>query len=120
MFLGDSCTDKSHVQIGLSTAAWKQRRTVRYVMAPTLVNELAGATDEKRLTKLVARYDRVDLLLLDLWRIRDAKSRAQTRKTLDLRHQSLFSERLINQPLVAVFDARVPMWIEASNRSTCQ
>jgi DNA replication protein DnaC len=35
------------------------------VTCAQLVNELAEAADEKRLSKLIARYGRVDLLLLD-------------------------------------------------------
>lgn len=46
-------------------AACEQGRSVRYVTCAQLVNELAEAADEKRLSKLIARYGRVDLLLLD-------------------------------------------------------
>ncbi|MER6414821.1 ATP-binding protein [Streptomyces humidus] len=38
---------------------------VRYVLAAKLVNELVEAADEKRLTKTIARYGRVDLLCID-------------------------------------------------------
>ncbi|HQU00611.1 MAG TPA: IS21-like element helper ATPase IstB [Acidimicrobiales bacterium] len=63
--LGDSGTGKSHLLIGLGMAACEQGRSVRYVTVAQLVNELAEAADEKRLTKLITRYGRVDLLLLD-------------------------------------------------------
>lgn len=38
---------------------------VRYTTTANLVNELSEAADEKQLTKVYARYDRVDLLCLD-------------------------------------------------------
>ena len=38
---------------------------VRYATCAQLVNELAEAADERRLSRLVARYGRVDLLCLD-------------------------------------------------------
>ena len=65
VFLGDSGTGKSHLLIGLGMAACGQGASVRYVTCAQLVNELAEAADERRLSKLVARYARVDLLLLD-------------------------------------------------------
>ncbi len=65
VLLGDSGTGKSHLLIGLGLAAIEQGCSVRYVTCAQLVNELAEAADEKRLSKLVARYGRVDLLLLD-------------------------------------------------------
>lgn len=65
VLLGDSGTGKSHLLIGLGMAACEQGRSVRYVTCAQLVNELAEAADEKRLSKLITRYGRVDLLLLD-------------------------------------------------------
>ena len=38
---------------------------MRYVTCAQLVNELAEAADERRLSRIVARYGRLDLLLLD-------------------------------------------------------
>ena len=65
VLLGDSGTGKSHLLIGLGVRACELGHHVRYVTCAQLVNELAEAADEKRLSKLVARYGRVDLLLLD-------------------------------------------------------
>lgn len=65
VLLGDSGTGKSHLLIGLGMAACEQGRSVRYVTLSALVNELVEAADERRLSKLVARYGRVELLLLD-------------------------------------------------------
>ena len=65
MLLGDSGTGKSHLLIGLGMKACQMGKTVRYVTCAQLVNELAEAADQKRLSRLVTRYGRVDLLLLD-------------------------------------------------------
>ncbi len=65
VFLGDSGTGKSHLLIGLGMAACEQGRRVRYATAAQLVNELAEAADERRLSRIVARYGRLDLLCLD-------------------------------------------------------
>ena len=65
VLLGDSGTGKSHLLTGLGVAACELGHSVRYVTCAQLVNELCEAADEKRLTKLIARYGRVDLLLLD-------------------------------------------------------
>ncbi|MDQ3306132.1 MAG: IS21-like element helper ATPase IstB [Actinomycetota bacterium] len=63
--IGDSGTGKSHLLIGLGIAACEAGRRVRYVTCAALVNELAEAADERTLSKLVARYGRLDLLCLD-------------------------------------------------------
>ena len=65
VLLGDSGTGKSHLLIGLGIAACEQGRRVRYVTCASLVNELAEAADDRVLSKVVARYGRLDLLLVD-------------------------------------------------------
>jgi DNA replication protein DnaC len=65
VFLGDSGTGKSHLLIGMGLAACEAGKRVRYVTCAGLVNELAEAQDERRLARLVARYGRLDLLLVD-------------------------------------------------------
>src|SRR5215210_1849008 len=65
VLLGDSGTGKSHLLIGLGVAACAQDRPVRYATAAQLLNELAEAADERRLSRIVARYGRLDLLCLD-------------------------------------------------------
>jgi DNA replication protein DnaC len=65
VLLGDSGTGKSHLLIGLGIAACEQGRAVRYATCAQLVNELVEASDERRLSRIVARYGRLDLLLLD-------------------------------------------------------
>jgi len=65
VLLGDSGTGKSHLLIGLGLAACEQGRRVRYVTTAGLVNELVEAADDRILSRVVARYGRLDLLLLD-------------------------------------------------------
>jgi DNA replication protein DnaC len=71
VFLGDSGTGKSHLLIGLGIAACEQGRRGRYVTCAQLVNELVEAADDRRLSPIVARYGRLDLLCLDLCRPRN-------------------------------------------------
>jgi DNA replication protein DnaC len=59
------CRHQSHLLIGLGLAACEQGRRVRYVTTAQLVNELVEAADERQLSRVVARYGRLDLLLLD-------------------------------------------------------
>lgn len=58
-------TGKTHLLIGLGLAACEQGRKVRYVTCAQLDNELVEAADERMLCRVVARYGRLDLLLLD-------------------------------------------------------
>jgi DNA replication protein DnaC len=63
--IGDSGTGKTHLLIGLGTAAAHDGFRVRYTLATKLVNELVEAADERQLAKTIARYGRVDLLCID-------------------------------------------------------
>jgi DNA replication protein DnaC len=63
--IGDSGTGKSHLLIGLGTAAAENGYRVKYTTAAALVNELVEAADDKTLSRTIARYGRVDLLCLD-------------------------------------------------------
>ena len=63
--IGDSGTGKSHLLIGLGTAAAEAGFRVKYTLATRLVNELVEAADEMTLTRTIARYGRVDLLCID-------------------------------------------------------
>jgi DNA replication protein DnaC len=63
--IGDSGTGKSHLLIGLGTAAAEAGYRVKYTLATRLVNELVEAADEKVLARTIARYGRVDLLMID-------------------------------------------------------
>ncbi|AEA28867.1 IstB domain protein ATP-binding protein (plasmid) [Pseudonocardia dioxanivorans CB1190] len=63
--IGDSGTGKSHLLIGLGTAAAQQGFRIKYALATKLVNELVEAADERQLAKTIARYGRGDLLCID-------------------------------------------------------
>ena len=63
--IGDSGTGKTHLLIALGTLAAEPGYRVRYTLASRLVNELVEAADERQLSKLVDRYGRVDLILVD-------------------------------------------------------
>jgi len=65
VLLGDSGTGKTHLLIGLGAAACHAGRRVRYTTTAALVNELAEAADARTLSRLIARYGRLDLLCLD-------------------------------------------------------
>jgi DNA replication protein DnaC len=65
VLLGDSGTGKSHLLIGLGLAACEQGRRVRYITTAKLINELIEAADDRVLSRIVGRYGRLDLLLLD-------------------------------------------------------
>jgi DNA replication protein DnaC len=65
VLIGDSGTGKTHLLIGMGVAACEAGRRVRYVTCAQLVNELAEAADERVLSKVVGRYARLDLLLVD-------------------------------------------------------
>src|SRR5262249_58691439 len=65
VLLGDSGPGKTPLLIGLGLAACEQGRRVRYVTTAALVNELAEAATARQLSRVVGRYGRLDLLLLD-------------------------------------------------------
>jgi DNA replication protein DnaC len=65
VLLGDSGTGKTHLLIGLGLAACEMGRRVRYTSTAALVNELVEAADERRLSRVVGHYARLDLLCLD-------------------------------------------------------
>ena len=65
VLLGDSGTGKTHLLIGTGMAACQAGRSVRYITAAGLVNELVEAQDTHQLSKIVARYGRCELLLVD-------------------------------------------------------
>jgi DNA replication protein DnaC len=65
VLLGDSGTGKTHLLIGLGLAACEQGRRVRYATTAGLVNELVEAADQRALSRVIGRYSRLDLLLLD-------------------------------------------------------
>lgn len=65
IFIGEPGTGKSHLATALGIAACMQSRRVRFVTAAALVNELIEARDNHTLSKVVARYARIELIVLD-------------------------------------------------------
>ncbi|MFD4376615.1 IS21-like element helper ATPase IstB [Streptomyces sp. NPDC058486] len=65
VLIGDSGTGKSHLLIGIGTGIAEAGLSVRYTTTAALVNELAEAATGKRLSAVIARYSKVDLLCLD-------------------------------------------------------
>ena len=63
MLLVDSGTGKSHLLIGTGMAACEAGK--RYITAAALANELSEAADDLVLSRVIARYGRIDLLCLD-------------------------------------------------------
>ena len=55
--IGDSGTGKSHLLIGLGTAAAETGFRVKYTLATKLVNELVEAADDKILAKTIAGFE---------------------------------------------------------------
>jgi DNA replication protein DnaC len=58
-------TGKSHLAIALGVTACMQSRKVRFTTTAALVNELIEARDDRALSKIIARYSKVELLILD-------------------------------------------------------
>lgn len=65
IFLGEPGTGKSHLAIALGIEACMASRRVRFTTTAGLVNELREARDDRDLSRVVARYARVELLVLD-------------------------------------------------------
>lgn len=65
ILLGEPGTGKSHLAIALGIEACMASRRVRFTTTAGLVNELLEARDDRTLSKTVARYARVELLILD-------------------------------------------------------
>lgn len=65
LFLGGTGTGKTHLAIALGHAACVAGHSVRFVTAAALVNELVEAQESRSLSRLVARYARLELLVLD-------------------------------------------------------
>lgn len=65
ILLGESGTGKTHLATALGIAACMASRRVRFTTTAGLVNELVEARDQKSLSRVVARYARIELLILD-------------------------------------------------------
>lgn len=65
ILIGDSGTGKTHLAIALAICACQQGRRVRFTTLPQLANELQEAESRRELTRVVARYARIELAVLD-------------------------------------------------------
>ena len=65
IFLGRSGTGKTHMATALGIEACKNKFRTRFVTCYGLVNELIEARQERTLQRLIQRYVRYDLLILD-------------------------------------------------------
>jgi len=65
ILLGKSGTGKTHLATGLGVSACRQGITTRFVNGCGLANELIEAQGGKTLTRLIQRYARYGLLVLD-------------------------------------------------------
>jgi DNA replication protein DnaC len=65
VFIGDCGTGKTHLATALCVAACRQRRRVRFTTATALVNELVEAKQDNRVARVLARWQRYDLIAVD-------------------------------------------------------
>ena len=65
IFVGYSGTGKTMLATALGVCACQQGRRVKFITLAALANELQEAASRDELSRVVARYARVDLLLLD-------------------------------------------------------
>lgn len=63
--IGECGTGKTHLATGLAVAACRQRKRVRFVTASALVNELAEAKESNGVKRVLAKWMRYDLIVLD-------------------------------------------------------
>lgn len=65
IFIGDCGTGKTHLLTGLCIAACRQKRRVRFATAAALVNELVEAKQQLQLRRVLARWERYELIAID-------------------------------------------------------
>ncbi len=65
IFLGRSGTGKTHMATALGIEACRQNFRTRFVTCYGLVNELVEARQERALQRLIQKYVRCDLLIMD-------------------------------------------------------
>jgi DNA replication protein DnaC len=71
IFIGDSGTGKTMLATALAVCACQQGRRVRFTTLAGLANELQEAQGSRELARVVARYARTELVVVDLCRCRD-------------------------------------------------
>ncbi len=65
VFIGECGTGKTHLLTGLCVAACRQKRRVRFATTAGLVNELVEAKQQLQLRRVLARWERYDLIAID-------------------------------------------------------
>ena len=65
VFIGECGTGKTHLASGLCVAACRQKRRVRFTTAAALVNELVEAKQNNQVRRLMARWQRYELIAVD-------------------------------------------------------
>src|ERR1035437_1775544 len=65
LLVGEPGTGKTHLATGLAIAACRQRKRVRFTTAAALVNQLVEAQREQGLSRMLARWSRVELIVID-------------------------------------------------------
>ena len=65
VFIGECGTGKTHLATGLCVAACRQKRRVRFTTAAALVNELVEAKQNNHVRRLMARWQRYELIAVD-------------------------------------------------------
>lgn len=65
VFIGECGTGKTHLLTALCVAACRQKRRVRFATAAGLVNELVEAKQQLQLRRVLARWERYDLIAID-------------------------------------------------------
>jgi DNA replication protein DnaC len=65
VLVGESGTGKTHLLTGLCVAACRQKRRVRFTTAANLVNELVEAKHQLQLRRVLARWERYELIAID-------------------------------------------------------
>jgi DNA replication protein DnaC len=65
ILIGDSGTGKTHLATALAICACQQGRRVRFTTLAGLANELAEAESRRELARVVGRYARTEVVVLD-------------------------------------------------------
>src|ERR1700747_1182924 len=65
VLIGECGTGKSHLAPGLCLAACQQKRRVRFTTAASLVNELVEAKQNNQVRRLMSRWQRYELIVVD-------------------------------------------------------
>jgi DNA replication protein DnaC len=65
VLIGECGTGKSHLATGLCMVACRQKRRVRFTTAAALVNELVEAKQNNQLRRVMARWQKYELIALD-------------------------------------------------------